>query len=69
MLACPACNAKKADQPILAFLLANRERAERLVRYGSHLSPMLVDLARQIAGPEAVARQERLMDPDYPYKD
>lgn len=69
VLACPSCNAKKADKPILAFLLAHRARAAALLRYGSHLSPMLVDLARQIAGPEAVARAERLADPDYPYKD
>jgi hypothetical protein len=69
VLCCPACNAKKADQPILSFLLARRERAAHLLVYGSHLSQMLVELARQIAGPEAVARAERLADPDYPYKD
>jgi hypothetical protein len=40
-----------------------------LLRYGDHLSPMLLDVARQVAGPEEVARLERLMDPDYPYKD
>ena len=69
VLACRPCNAKKADQPILAFLLARRERAFTLLRYGMHLSPMLVDLAREIAGPEAAARAERLADPDYPYAD
>lgn len=69
VLACSPCNAKKADQPILAFLLARRERAYTLLRYGMHLSPMLVDLAREIAGPEASARAERLADPDYPYAD
>jgi len=69
VLACRPCNAKKADQPILAFLLARRERAYTLLRYGMHLSPMLVDLAREIAGPEAAARAERLADPDYPYAD
>jgi hypothetical protein len=69
VLACQRCNGVKADTPILAFLLARRERAESLIRYGLHLSPMLVDLARQIAGPEATALAERLSDPDYPYAD
>jgi 5-methylcytosine-specific restriction endonuclease McrA len=69
VLACKRCNGKKADTPILAFLLERRERAASLLRYGLHLSPMLVDLARQIAGEEAAARAERLADPDYPYAD
>ena len=69
VLACPACNKQKADQAFLAFLLARRSRAASLLRYGAHLSPMLVNLAREIAGPEAVARAERLSDPDYPYSD
>jgi hypothetical protein len=31
---------------------------------------MLIDLARQIAGPDAIARAERdRLDPDYPYRD
>ena len=30
---------------------------------------MLRELAREVAGPEAAARAERLSDPDYPYKD
>ncbi|MFL5480999.1 MAG: HNH endonuclease [Gemmatimonadaceae bacterium] len=69
VLACPSCNALKADMPFLGFLLARRSRAGSLLRYGSHLSPMLLDLAREIAGPEAAARAERLSDPDYPYLD
>jgi hypothetical protein len=69
VLACQRCNGNKADTPILAFLLARRERAASLLRYGQHLSPMLVDLARQVAGEEAAARAERLADPDYPYAD
>lgn len=69
VLSCPDCNAQKADKPILAFLLARRTRAVNLLRFGEHLSPMLLDLARQVAGPEGVARAERLSDPDYPYKD
>jgi len=36
--------------PILSFLLRRRERAAVLARYGSHLSPMLVDLVRSLAG-------------------
>ncbi len=69
VLCCPGCNAQKADKPILAFLLDRRARAASLLRYGSHLSTMLRELAREIAGPEAAARAERLADPDYPYKD
>lgn len=69
VLACASCNALKADQPFLAFLLARRSRAGSLLRYGAHLSPMLLDLAREIAGPEAAARAARLADPDYPYLD
>jgi len=70
VLSCTECNAAKADKPFLAFLLGRRSRAENLLRYGSHLSPMLMDLARQIAGPEASARAERdAADPDYPYLD
>lgn len=69
VLCCPACNAQKADQPLLAFLLARRARAASLLRYGEHLSPMLLQLAREIAGPEASARASRLADPEYPYAD
>ena len=64
VLACPACNGAKKDTPILAFLLARRERAASLLRFGAHLSPMLVDLARQLAGPAAT-----VSDPDSPYRD
>ena len=52
VLACQRCNGVKADTPILAFLLGRRERAESLLRYGLHLSPMLVDLARSLAPEE-----------------
>ncbi len=69
VLACPACNAKKADQHILAFLLARPTRAASLLRYGDHLSTMLLDLAKEIAGPDAAARAARLADPEYPYSD
>jgi 5-methylcytosine-specific restriction endonuclease McrA len=69
VLSCPACNAAKADRPVLAFLLARRERAASLLRYGQHLTPMLRKLAHDIAGPELAARAARLADPDYPYRD
>lgn len=69
VLACTPCNASKADAPLLSFLLARRERAANLLRYGMHLSPMLLRLAEEVAGPEAAARAARLADPDYPYAD
>jgi hypothetical protein len=49
VLACPGCNTAKRDLPPIAFLLGNRARAGHLLRYGTHLSPMLVDLARSLA--------------------
>jgi len=49
VLACQGCNAAKRDLAPAAFLLARRSRAANLLRYGSHLSPMLVDLARSLA--------------------
>ena len=69
VLACVPCNKLKADKAFLAFLLARKERAANLLRYGEHLSPMLLELAREIAGPEEAARAARLADPDYPYAD
>jgi hypothetical protein len=48
VLACPGCNAAKRDQAPLAFLLAARSRAASLLRYGSHLSAGLLDLARSL---------------------
>lgn len=69
VLACPACNIDKADKSFLAFLLARKSRAAAVLRYGSHLSGMLMKLASEIAGPEATARAARLADPDYPYLD
>lgn len=58
VLACRPCNAAKADTAALAFLLADRSRASNLLRYGDHLSPMLLDLARQLAGPDAMTASE-----------
>jgi hypothetical protein len=53
VLACKACNAAKADKSIMAFLLGRRDRAVSLYRYGDHLSGMLREMARQLAGEEA----------------
>jgi 5-methylcytosine-specific restriction endonuclease McrA len=69
VLCCKECNALKKDMSFLAFLLQRPARAVSLLRYGDHLSIMLVDLIHQIAGPDAVARAKRLADPDYPYAD
>jgi hypothetical protein len=60
----------------LAFLLGNRNRAVHLLRYGTHLSPMLVDMARRLV-PEgtdidAVERGldlHRADDDESPYAD
>jgi hypothetical protein len=49
VLACPGCNTAKRDQAPMAFLLGARVRAHNLLRYGAHLSPMLVDLGRSLA--------------------
>jgi hypothetical protein len=54
VLACVPCNGAKRDMPPLAFLLASRARAANLVRYGEHLSPMLVDMARSLA-PDSIS--------------
>lgn len=55
VLACQTCNSAKRDLAPLAFLLASRLRAVNLLRYGSHLSPMLVDLARSLAPEDLIA--------------
>lgn len=68
VLACKACNAAKADKPILAFLLQRRERAVSLAQYGVHLSPMLRDMALQIAD-GIVSRDAPPADADSPYAD
>ena len=57
VLACPACNAAKRDLPPTAYLLGSRTRAANLVRYGSHLSPMLLEIARALA-PEGTLHAE-----------
>ena len=52
VLACKLCNAAKRDLAPIAFLLGRRSRATHLLRYGAHLSPMLIDLARSLAPEE-----------------
>lgn len=52
VLACKTCNAAKRDLAPIAFLLARRTRASNLLKYGAHLSPLLVELAQSLALPE-----------------
>ena len=61
VLACQTCNAAKRDLAPLAFLLGSPVRAKNLVRFGSHLSPGLLDMARSLL-PEGY-------DADSPYRD
>jgi hypothetical protein len=56
VLACRACNEAKRDLSPLAYLLAVRSRAAHLLRYGAHLSPGLLDLARSLLPTEHAAR-------------
>jgi len=63
VLACPGCNTAKRDQAPMAFLLGARVRAHNLLRYGAHLSPMLVDLARSLAT-ESSAPASSTQEPD-----
>lgn len=81
VLSCHACNASKADKAFLTFLLARPQRAANIMRYGDHLSLMLLDLARQIApkdanGQPVLPARSRLVygpddddDADSPYKE
>ncbi len=69
VLCCKSCNAIKKDRSFLSFLLERPARAVMLLKYGDHLSHMLIELVHQIAGADAVARAKRLADPDYPYSD
>jgi hypothetical protein len=85
VLACRPCNEAKRDLSPLAYLLAVRSRAGNLLRYGAHLSPGLLDLARSLL-PKALSeppatngsnggRQDRekfavsYEDDESPYKD
>lgn len=68
VLACKACNMLKRDQSPVAFLIASRKRAANMLRYGSHLSPMLLDLAQSLA-PDVVYRDEPDYETESPYRD
>lgn len=76
VLACPECNAAKRDMAPIAFLLARRSRAASLLRYGGHLSPMLIDLARSLVPAASLtalggsmADDDVVDDEDSPYRD
>jgi hypothetical protein len=69
VLACKLCNAAKADTPLLAFLLADRTRAARLLKYGDHLSNGLIDLAEELAGPLGGYSAAIRTDDESPYRD
>jgi len=72
VLACKRCNTAKADKPFLAFLLAQRPRAERLLRYGDHLSDGIKDILRHMVGdlpPEPRVVYGSDPDEESPYKE
>jgi hypothetical protein len=69
VLACKACNSAKADLPIMAFLLRRRERAVSLAQYGVHLSPMLREMALQIADGVVSRDHAAPADEESPYSD
>lgn len=69
VLACKTCNSAKADLPIMAFLLRRRERAVSLAQYGVHLSPMLRDMALQIADGVVSRDHAGPADEESPYSD
>lgn len=69
VLCCVACNIAKADKTTMAWLLQKPMRAVHLVRFGTHLSHGLVEMARDLAGPDGIALAAKLSDPDYPYAD
>jgi 5-methylcytosine-specific restriction endonuclease McrA len=52
VLCCKACNAAKADTPLLAFLLRNRARVVGLFKYGQHLSHQLVEMVKDLIPPD-----------------
>ncbi len=52
VLCCRACNAAKADTPILAFLFAKRARVIALFKYGQHLSHQLVEMVKDLLPPD-----------------
>ena len=70
VLACKACNAAKADMPLLAFLLRKRERAVSLAQYGVHLSDGLRNMILEIADGVVAGEPATVpADDDSPYAD
>lgn len=79
VLACRGCNMAKRDLAPLAFLLGSRSRAANLVRYGTHLSTGLLDLARSLLPVEETSGAKNIdhdkwgapiePDEDSPYRD
>jgi hypothetical protein len=55
VLACPACNAAKADLPFMSFLMAQRSRAVFLLHYGDHLSEPVKEMARKASERDLLA--------------
>jgi hypothetical protein len=52
VLACPRCNAAKADKSFLAWVLGARARAKHLYTYGQHLSEGILEILKPIVGPD-----------------
>jgi hypothetical protein len=76
VLACRACNVAKKDKAPLAFLLGSRARAANLVRYGAHLSQMLLHLAQSLvpglngnANSAGTSLPKQRNDEESPYRD
>ncbi|HET8633827.1 MAG TPA: HNH endonuclease signature motif containing protein [Gemmatimonadales bacterium] len=57
VLACRACNAAKADMPLVAFLMQKRARGVFLLHYGDHLSEPLKALAKQASERPLLAKE------------
>jgi 5-methylcytosine-specific restriction endonuclease McrA len=57
VLACRECNAAKADQPLVSFLMQRRARGVFLLHYGDHLSEPLKQLARQASERPVLAKE------------
>jgi len=65
VLACGPCNARKADRELLVFIFEDRRRAINFVRFGDHLSPLLLEEPRKIAANMGFI----VADSDSPYRD
>lgn len=65
VLACTFCNGRKADKELLVFIFQDRRRAIPFVRYGQHLSPLLLEEPTKIAANLGFS----IADADSPYLD